>query len=93
MERVTTLPMPRVTDAETSTDGAWVAIRTGSDVAFYRAAEISRGGAAAVTAPLDAVREPQGEGVALDASGTLYLTSEGQRAGSLTALRCTLPKS
>jgi hypothetical protein len=92
LERVAELPLKRVTDAETSPDGAWVAIRTGEEVAFYRAADLARGGSAAVTVPLQSLKEPQGEGVALDGGGMLYLTSEGGRAGSLTTLRCTLPK-
>jgi hypothetical protein len=92
LERVADLALTRVTDAETSTDGTWVTVRNGGEVAFYRAADITRGGPAAITVPLRNLKEPQGEGVALDASGTLYLTSEGGRAGSLRTLRCTLPE-
>jgi hypothetical protein len=92
MERVATLPLQRVTDAETSADGTWVAIRTGHEVAFYRSSDIRRGGPGAVTVSLSHVKEPQGEGVALDANGMLYLTSEGNRAGSLAVLRCAMPK-
>jgi hypothetical protein len=92
LERVAELPLKRVTDAETSSDGAWVAVRTGEEVAFYRAAAVARGGSAALTVPLRSLKEQQGEGVALDANGMLYLTSEGERAGSVRTLRCTLPK-
>ena len=93
LERVGELAMKRVTDAEVSADGAWVGIRSGDEVAFYRTREIGKGGAAA-TVPLAGLKEPQGEGVALDANGMLYLTSEaggGNRTGSLLSLRCTLP--
>jgi hypothetical protein len=93
LERVAELPLKRVTDAETSSDGVWVAVRNGEEVAFYRAVDIARGGAAAISVPLGRLKEPQGEGVALDASGTLFLTSEGERAGSVRTLRCTLPTS
>jgi uncharacterized protein YjiK len=45
-----------------------------------------------MSVPLQSLKERQGEGVALDANGMLYLTSEGERAGSVRTLRCTLPK-
>jgi hypothetical protein len=95
LERVAELPLRRVTDAEVSADGAWVAVRTTDEVAFYRGADIVRGGSPSAIVSLRPLNEPQGEGVALDANGMLYLTSEaggGRRAGSLTTLRCTLPK-
>ena len=92
LQRVAELPLKRVTDAETSSDGMWVTVRNGEEVAFYRAADVARGGAPAIIVPVQGLKEPQGEGVAMDAAGTLYLTSEGERAGSLRTLRCTLPK-
>jgi hypothetical protein len=92
LERVGELPLRGVTDAETSADGAWVAVRTNDELAFYRTPELSRGKSSAITTSLRPLKEPQGEGVAVDASGTVYLTGEGQRAGSLNTLRCTLPK-
>jgi hypothetical protein len=92
LERVTELPLRRVTDAETSTDGAWVAIRTNDEVVFYRTAELTGGQPHGVTASVRPLKEPQGEGVALDGNGMVYLIGEGPRAGSLNSLRCTLPK-
>lgn len=96
LERVAELPLRRVTDAETSADGAWVAIRTNDEVALYRVTDVARGGQPAVLVALKPLQEPQGEGVALDANGMLYLTSEAggeKRAGSLLTLRCTLPSA
>jgi hypothetical protein len=93
LERVTSLPYRRVTDAETSSDGAWVAIRTNDAVGFHRTADLVRGKSGSLTMPLRALKEPQGEGVALDANGMVYLTGEGPRAGTLNTLRCTLPGS
>ena len=43
--------------------------------------------------PIDGLREPQGEGVAIGEGGMLYLASEGgwlTRAGQLLTLRCRL---
>lgn len=88
LERVAELPLSNVTDAETSADGAWVAVRTKDVLAFYRPADLVRGGPPAATVSLSPLNEPQGEGVALDEDGMVYLTSEGGRAGSLVVLRC-----
>ena len=85
-----------VTDAETSPDGALVVVRTPREVVYYRGAQLARG---VVTprgrVPLDSLGEPQGEGVAIDTDGTLYLASEGRswtRGGSLVVLRCARPQ-
>jgi hypothetical protein len=90
LERVTELPLRRVTDAETSSDGAWVAIRTNDEVGFYRTADLTSGKTQGVTASVRPLKEPQGEGVALDGNGMVYLIGEGPRAGSLNSLRCAL---
>jgi hypothetical protein len=95
LQRVAELPLRMVTDAETSADGAWVTVRTGDEVAFYRAAELVAGRAPQTTISVRPLKEPQGEGVALDAKGMLYLTSEaagGNRGGSLVTLRCALTR-
>ena len=92
LERVGALPLRAVTDAETSVDGAWVAVRTNDALALYRTADLTRGKANGITTSLRPLKEAQGEGVALDAGGLVYLVGEGQRAGSLNTLRCTLSK-
>lgn len=93
--RVAQLGLAAVTDAEASRDGTSVVVRTSHEAVFYRTADLMRG----ATAPyfrigLDGLREPQGEGIALDGH-TLYLSSEGgewSRAGRLIGLRCDLPR-
>jgi hypothetical protein len=91
LERVADLPLKRVTDAETSVDGAWVTVRTNEDVVFYQTADLVRGKADGVTVSVRALKEPQGEGVALADDGTLYLTSEGGGGGRFSAMRCAIP--
>jgi hypothetical protein len=82
----------RVTDAETSPDGQWVALRTAREVVIYPTAALTRGDAPSPTlVGLGDLREPQGEGVALDADGTLYVSGEGgtkSTPGSFASLSC-----
>jgi hypothetical protein len=93
-QRIAHLGLGPVTDAEASLDGKSVVVRTSHDVVLYRAAALVRG----VSAPylrisIDGLREPQGEGVAIDGN-LIYLSSEGRPwspAGRLLRLRCELP--
>lgn len=88
-QRVGQLGLTAVTDAETTTDGKTVVVRTGHEALLYRMNDMMLD-APYLRIPLDGLREPQGEGVALDGS-TLYLSSEGgswNRAGRLLSLRC-----
>jgi len=93
--RVAELGLAAVTDAEASRDGKSVVVRTSHEAVFYRTADLMRG----MSAPyfrvgIDGLREPQGEGVALDGN-MLYLSSEGRslsRAGRFLSLRCDLPR-
>ena len=93
--RIGQLGLAAVTDAETSRDGTSVVVRTSHAAFLYRTADLIRG----VTTPyfrisIDGLREPQGEGVALDGN-MLYLTSEGRqwsRSGRFAGLRCELPR-
>ncbi len=96
LERVASIPHRQVTDAETSRDGAWVAVRTNTDLFLYRTADIVAGGGAAVHVDLKPLGEPQGEGVAFGANGNVYLVGEGggrRAAGTVATLMCRLPRS
>jgi len=108
LERVGELGLAGITDAETSRDGQSVVVRTSREAVLYRTAEIGGGpdrlGAPdkarpthdsmrPLRIPIGNLREPQGEGVALDGD-VLYLASEAggfSRAGRLLSLRCSLP--
>lgn len=82
----------RVTAATASRDGAWIAIRTYESLHFYAAAAVIDSARARPVATFDLrpVREPQGEGLALDAAGGVWLTSEAESGGEpfLTGLSC-----
>jgi hypothetical protein len=85
-----------VTDAEAAPDGRTVAVRTSDDLVIYRTADLAAGGTppSAFRISVEALQEPQGEGVALGADGLVFLASEGrlwERRGQLSALRCTIP--
>jgi hypothetical protein len=91
LERVTQLPLDRVTGAGASPDGSWVAIRSNEELFLYRTQELVGGGNAQPRRfDLAAVREPQGEGVAFGSDGMVYLTGEGSGGGTFARLRCTV---
>lgn len=86
----------RITDAETSPNGRWVAMRTNKELLLYRGTDIVAGHFGALwhfdLAPLD---EPQGEGVAISDEGDVYLASEGGGhglPGLFAHLKCALPQ-
>jgi hypothetical protein len=93
--RIGQLGLGAVTDAETSRDGKSVVVRTSHEAVLYRTDDLIRGGNVPYfRIPIGGLREPQGEGVALDGN-MLYLSSEGRpwnRAGGLVGLRCNLPQ-
>jgi hypothetical protein len=94
-QRIVQLGLGAVTDAEASRDGTSVVVRTSHEAVLYRTADLIRG----MSTPyfrirIDGLREPQGEGVALDGN-MLYLSSEGRawnRGGMFISLRCELPR-
>jgi hypothetical protein len=93
----TTIPRrTRITDAETSPDGRWVALRTNEALLVYRTRDlIARDMNNLWHADLRALQEAQGEGVAMSNDGDVYLTGEGGgqgRPGTFAHLRCALPK-
>lgn len=94
-QRIGQLGLAAVTDAEASTDGKFVVVRTSDAVVLYRSEDLVRGAnVPQQLIPIGGLREAQGEGVAVDGSN-LYLASEGRpwsRAGRLVSLRCTLTR-
>ena len=72
-----------------------MAVRTPDEVALYRPVDLIDGNPIPyLRIQIDGLREPQGEGAALNAGGTLLLASEGgswNRDGRLLSLRCQLP--
>ena len=107
LERVGTVPteryqattirrQTRITDAEASPDGKWVAMRTNKELMLYRAADVVAGHFDTFwqfdLSPLD---EAQGEGVAISNEGDVYLASEGGGKGlpgTFAHLKCRLPQ-
>ena len=84
----------RITGGAVSPDGRWAALRTLQDVVFYRASELGSGRLReAFRVDVSALKEPQGEGVALGEDGTVYLCGEGGgKGGTLARLTCTFPR-
>jgi hypothetical protein len=92
LERESTLPMEKVTDAETSPDGEWIGVRSKEEMIFYRNEEFALA-EHGTPISLRTLGEPQGEGLAIGADGTVYLASEGKKGqpGSFRTMRCTFP--
>jgi hypothetical protein len=86
-----------ITDADSSPDGRWVALRTNDAAMFYPTADLIAGRTdSPVVVSLSSVGEPQGEGIALGDGGIVYLVGEGGgdgRPGTFVTLRCTLPET
>ena len=87
----------RITDAETTPDGAWVALRTNAELLLMRTRDLVEGKMDDVwhidLRPFD---ETQGEGVAISDSGDVYLAGEGGGhglPGTFAHMKCQLPGS
>jgi hypothetical protein len=100
LERVRELwPKPRnqldrVTSATATPDGKWVAMRTYRTLYLYPAAQLTGTGAVTpIRFDLTPLGEAQGEAVAVDDRGTVWLTSEAQKKKELprlSRLECSL---
>jgi hypothetical protein len=95
LQRIGQLGLQAVTDAGASPDEASIVVRTSHEAIIYRTADVLRGGTVpyGLRIPIGRVKEPQGEGVALDDRGALYLASERSlwsSAGRFIRLQCTL---
>jgi hypothetical protein len=87
----------RITDAETTPDGAWVVMRTNTELLLVRTRDLVDGKMSDVwhvdLRPFD---ETQGEGVAMSDAGDVYLAGEGGGRGlpgTFTHMKCQLPRT
>ena len=84
----------RITDGAVSPDGTWVVLRTRQGFAFHRSADLFAGNwTDAGRVDLTPLGEAQGEGIAVAADGTVYLTGEGggkAQSGTFATYRCTV---
>jgi len=85
----------RITDAETSPDGKWVAMRTNKALLLYRTTDVTAGHFDTFWhLDLASLDEAQGEGVAMSNEGDVYLAGEGGGhglPGTFAHLKCSLP--
>jgi hypothetical protein len=86
----------RITDAATTPDGEWIALRTNSELLLLRTRDLVNGKMSDVWhANLRALDETQGEGVAISNAGDVYLAGEGGGRGlpgTFTHVKCQLPR-
>jgi len=85
----------RITGGAASPDGRWVVLRTHTYVSFFAADEFVTGNAHQVFRfDVTALREPQGEGVAIANNGSMLLVGEGgakHHPGTFARATCTMP--
>lgn len=85
----------RITDGAVSPDGQWTVLRTRQALLFHRTSDLLSGSwRAGDRVSLEAIGEPQGEGVTFAADGSVVLVGEGggkKRPGTFTRLSCTPP--
>jgi hypothetical protein len=81
----------RITDGAVSLDNELVALRSVDSISFYRAAHFLKGEFRELwRVDLKPLREPQGEGIAFGANGSVYLAGEGGgRNGTFAVLSCS----
>jgi hypothetical protein len=84
----------RITDGAVSSDGTWVVLRTKQGFTFHRAADLFAGNWNETgRVDLKAIGEAQGEGIAIAADGTVYLTGEGggkAQPGTFAKYACSM---
>jgi hypothetical protein len=87
----------RITDAETTPDGEWVALRTNSELLLLRTRDLVDGKMNDVWhVNLRSLDETQGEGLAISNAGDVYLAGEGGGhglPGTFTHMKCQMPRS
>jgi hypothetical protein len=98
MERVRVLGPPphesadHVTGAGATPDGRWIAIRTYVGLGLWRREDLFGAGRPAIATPVRALKEEQGEAVALGPGGRVLLTTEEADASAplMTWMTCPM---
>lgn len=95
LERLTSLPLRNVTDAEASADGRRIVVRTNDLAVFYRTEDLlSQDIEHGTSVNLAEFGERQGEGISFGTGNAVYLVGEGGgkgAAGTFLRLDCVLP--
>lgn len=84
----------RITGADASPDGRWIALRTLESAEIHRAQSLLGSGALSpIRIDLRELEERQGEGIGFAPDGSLVLTSEGtkKKPATFARLTCVLP--
>lgn len=84
----------RVTAATATPDGRWIVVRTHNVLRFHPADRLLAGDTTGALAwDARGLGQPQGEAVAVDDAGTVWLTSEAERGGRapIARVECRLP--
>jgi hypothetical protein len=93
--RATNAESDRITDGAVSADGGTVVLRTKQTLISYRATDFFGGTwREARRQSLEAIAEPQGEGLAFGAGGVLFVAGEGggkSAPGTFARLVCSVP--
>ena len=83
-----------ITDGAISVDGQWAVLRSHDALLFFRASDLLAGHwQSTFRVDITPLREPQGEGVALDGNNTVFLSGEGgekSREGTFSSFACAL---
>lgn len=84
-----------VTDGSISADGRWAVLRSHDALTFFRASDLLAGRwEIASRIDLSSLKEPQGEGVALGTSNTIFVAGEGgskEKPGTFARFSCPAP--
>ena len=82
----------RITDGAISPDGRWTVLRSPNSLRFFRTADLLEGRwHEGFRVDLTPLKEPQGEGVAIDANNTVFVSGESggkDKGGTFARFSC-----